>query len=82
MTIAIVITEQFSVTFLLLYKSIVYSFSLAAALLLPIKRLIEVKDLPTHRDSATLLPCIFKLTTCHKSLHITKNQIIVTGIGF
>ena len=33
---------------------IVYSFSLAAALLLPISRLIEVKDLPTHRDSATL----------------------------
>ena len=36
------------------YKSIVYSFSPAAALLLPIKRLIEVKDLPTHRDSVTL----------------------------
>ena len=28
--------------------------SLVAALLLPIKRLIEVKGLPTHRDSATL----------------------------
>ena len=27
---------------------------IAAALLLPIKRLIEVKSLPTHRDSATL----------------------------
>ena len=36
------------------YEIIVYSFSLAAALLLPIKRLIEVKGLPTHRDSATL----------------------------
>ena len=33
---------------------VLYSFSLAAALLLPIKILIEVKDLPTHRDSATL----------------------------
>ena len=43
-----------SVSTIYLYKSIVYSFSLAAALLLPIKRLIAVKDLPTHRDSATL----------------------------
>ena len=36
------------------YKSIVYSFSLAAALLLPISIIIEVKSLPTRRDSATL----------------------------
>ena len=28
--------------------------SLVAALLLPINRIIEVKSLPTHRDSATL----------------------------
>ena len=40
--------------FIIIIKSIVYSFSLAAALLLPINIIIEVKDLPTHRDSATL----------------------------
>ena len=48
------------------YKSIVYSFSLAAALLLPIKRLIEVKDLPTHRDSATLHSGVTDRYVCNK----------------
>ena len=37
-----------------LIKLLFIVLSLVAALLLPIKRLIEVKGLPTHRDSATL----------------------------
>ena len=35
--------------------------SLAAALLLPINRIIEVKSLPTHRDSATLHSGVTKI---------------------
>jgi len=40
--------------YLLYIKVLFIVLSLAAALLLPISRIIEVKSLPTRRDSATL----------------------------
>ena len=47
---------------MIIYNILFIVLSLVAALLLPINRIIEVKSLPTHRDSALAVVIIYNVT--------------------